>query len=181
MDNIRLLTLTDENRDLFVKTLEIELIKAFGVNSVADLPENYSDRERWSLIRMIREKRIDSYQLIYVNDQFWSGSGGLVRQFNGPLVYQGGFRAFADAKSINVGIGCKSYSHEYNTKFQIERAKELGCVSLVLSFNDSNKRLFEVTQRYHLKKVFGKNAFIATDTPVLFNGVEQWLLTMSLK
>lgn len=180
MDNIRLLNFKD-NVDSFYHILRLELLKVFNVTDVQSLPENYGIAKEWSLLRMIIDNKLDSYQMIYVNDEFWSGSGGIIRDYNNALVYQAGFRAFADAKSLYAGIGCKSYSHEYNTKLQIERAKELGCESLVLSFNTENERLFEITHKYHLKKVFGKDVFIASQEPAMFNGVPQWLLTMYLK
>jgi hypothetical protein len=180
MDNIRLVNFKDD-RESFYHVLRLELLKVFNVADVQSLPENYGISKEWSLLRMIIDNQLDSYQLIYENNKFWSGSGGILRDFDGSRIYQAGFRAFADAKSLYAGIGCKSYSHEYNTKLQIERAKELGCESLVLSFNIENERLFEITYKYHLKKVFGKDIFVASQEPVMFNGVPQWLLTMSLK
>lgn len=181
MDNIRLLRLENSNKELFSNTLKEELFKIFNVSDIKDLPENYNNSTPWSLLKMIDENLLDSYQLIYIDNQFWVGSGGIVREFNNEKVYQAGFRAFSNTRSISTGIGSRSYSHEYNTKYQIERAKILGCSSVILSFNEHNKRLFEITDKFHLKKIFGKDIFTASQEPIIFNGVPQWLLTMSLK
>jgi hypothetical protein len=180
MDNLKIYRLGTDNRREFIQQLETELCFTFGVN-IKDLPENYGYKQTWSLLNMIIAGTIDSYQLIYVNDKFWSGSGGMLREFNLSRIYQAAFRAFANAKAINTGLGCKSYSHEFNTRYQIERAKLLNCDSVIISFNKDKERLFTATGRYHLSKVFGKDAFIPSEAPVRFNGVEQWLLTMSLK
>jgi hypothetical protein len=181
MAEIKLLTLGDDNREFFYGVLKTELFNIFDVTSIEDLPENYGESEKWSLLNMITNDEIDSYQLIYVDGQFWSGSGGMIREVNNGRVYQGGCRAFSKTRSVNPGIGSKSYTHEYNTLYQLNRAKELQCDSFVLTFNIYNKKLFDITRKFHLAKVFGKDKFIASDDVVVFNGVEQWILAMLLR
>jgi len=90
------------------------------------------------------------------------------------------FRGFSCAKSINKGLGVKTPTFEYCLGHQIERAKLNKCSSIVLSFNDYNKRLFEITKNYTLPKTFKPGLWIASDKPIMFNGVEQWMLTMNL-
>lgn len=178
--NIRLANLENFSKKEFLQLLEKELINCFNT-AINNLPENYGLQKPWSLLNLIDSNLIDSYQLIYVNDRFWAGSGGIVRECLGESIYQGGFRGFATSKKISNGIGSYSLTHEYNTKQQIERAKYLNCTKFILSFNDHNEKLYKIHRDYHLPKIFGKNVFEDSIEQVKFNGVNQWLLTMSLK
>jgi hypothetical protein len=175
MDKIFLLNLEKTSKTTFLSILKDELNLKFNNN----IDDNYSDTKPWSLLNLIHDDKIDCYQLIYVNNIFWSGSGGMIRMYNDKQIYQAGLRAFSNAHV--KGLGIKSYSHEYSTKYQIERAKKAKCHEVVLSFNLHNERLFKITRDYHLPKIFGKEVWKAGNEPVIFNGVEQWLLTMSLE
>lgn len=177
MDNISLLNLEDTDKIKFLSILTNELNLKFNNN----IDENYSNKLPWSLLNLIQEDKIDCYQLIYVNNFLWAGSGGMIRFFNNKKVYQAGFRGFSNAGLYNKSIGIKSYSHEYNTKYQINRAKKAECQEIILSFNLHNERLFKVARDYHLPKVFGRDVWKANNEPIIFNEVPQWLLTMSLE
>ncbi len=171
-----MITLSKENKDKFVDMLKRALIDKFG----EEIPENYNYTHPWSLLSLLRDDAIDTYQLLYVNEKFWTATGGIVREFNGNKVYQAVFRGFSDADNRHKGLGVKSYTHLHNTKYQIERAKELGCHSVIISFNDYNYKLFELTKKYMLPKALPEHTFTASSKPIMFNGVEQWLLTLEL-
>jgi hypothetical protein len=179
MDKIDMLSLTEENKYFFLNQLKKELSSRFGT-VIEDLPELYGYEKPWSLLSLIESGSIDTYQLLYVNDKIWTGSGGMIRELNGEKVYQAGFRGFSCASNTNLGLGIKTFLHDNSTKFQIERAKMNGCKSVILSFNDYNEKLFKITQRYILPKSFPKDTFIPSTEPVMFNGVAQWLLIMKL-
>jgi len=171
-----MLILTDENKGEFTDKLKQALNLRFG----NELPENYGYLYPWSLLSLIRDDAIDTYQLLYVNDKFWTGAGGIVREFNNEKVYQAGFRVFSYSDPRHKGLGVKPYNHKYCTTYQIERAKLNGCSKLILSFNDYNYQLFQVNIKYLLPKAFPDYKFVASSKPILFNGVEQWLLTLNL-
>jgi len=177
METVRMIVLTTENKSEFIEKLKQALHEKFG----DELPENYGTLHPWSLISLIESDTIDSYQLLYINDKFWMASGGMIREFNGEKVYQAGFRAFKSASNNSKGLSFKTFIHDNNTKFQIERAKQQGCKSVILSFNDYNERLFRLTYQYILPKVFPKDTFVPSDTLIPFNGVPQWILTMKLE
>lgn len=176
MDNITLETLSLDNKKDFLINLKKALQECFGT----EVPENYSNVYPWSLQSLIENDNIDTYQLLYMNGKFWTGTGGMVREFDGEKVYQAAFRGFSCAKLSNKGLGIKTPTFVYCLNHQIERAKINNCVSVVLSFNDYNKRLFEVTKNYTLPKTFAIGVWEASDKPVPFNGVDQWLLTMRI-
>jgi hypothetical protein len=175
MDRFFFLNLERVNKVRFLSILKDELKLKFN----DQIDDNYSAVHPWSLLNLIQADKIDCYQLIYVNNILWSGSGGIIRTNGDKKIYQAGFRAFSNAAV--KGLGVKSYSHEYNTKYQVDRAKKENCNEVVLSFNLNNEKLFRITRDYHLPKVFGKDVWKANDAPIIFNGVEQWLLTMSLE
>lgn len=176
MDNITLLTLTSDNKQQFLPKLLEALYECFG----DEIPENYSNVKTWSLLSLIENDEIDTYQLLYMNDKIWTGTGGMIREFNGEKVYQAAFRGFSCARLNNKGLGVKTPTFVHCLNHQIERAKLNKCTSVVLSFNDYNKRLFEVTKNYTLPKTFTPDIWEASDKPIWFNGAEQWLLTMRL-
>ena len=177
MDRIFLLNLEKIDKTKFLSILKDEIELTFK----GKVEENYTDKREWSLIPLIEKNKIDSYQLIYINDQFWSGSGGMIREWRDKKIYQAGFRGFSNMSSFKRGLGSQSYTHKYNTTYQVKRAKESGCDEIILSFNLHNEKLFRVTRDYHLPKVFGKDVWQDGIEPVEFNGVLQWLLMMSLK
>lgn len=176
MEKIKLVTLSSENKNEFLEELKAALYTKFG----DDIPENYGHAHDWSLMNLILSDEIDTYQLLFVDDKFWTGTGGIVRNFNDAKVYQAAFRGFSMAGKINTGLGVKTPTFVHCLGYQIERARINNCSSVVLSFNDHNKRLFEVTRKYTLPKSFPAGVWLASDKPVLFNGVDQWLITMKL-
>lgn len=186
-DRIEVITLNQQNKKGFITKLRTELYSKFDVKCDEDLHENYSNDKSWSLLKMINENRIDTYQLVYINDKFWGASGGVVREYEAGLkTYQAGFRTFTQAQTIHTGLGMKPYITALCVRHHIERAKATDCDKVVLSFNEHNKRLFDLVCKYHHKRaLLGVNElmknFIPSSQPVLFNGVMQWLLEMNLK
>ena len=176
MDKVVMTTLTKENKSEFSDMLKLALIDKFGDN----IPENYGTSRPWSLLSLVRDDALDTYQILYVNDKFWTATGGIVREFRGNKVYQAVFRGFSNADKRHKGLGIKSYTHIHNTKFQIERAKALGCYSVIISFNDYNYKLFDLTKKYMLPRALPEYTFTASTEPIMFNGVQQWLLTLEL-
>lgn len=180
MDKITLINLENTDYQVFLETLKRELKSVLG----DDLPENYGDKVDWGLIKLVEDNLIDSYQLIYVNDMFWAGSGGIIRYIDDQIIYQAGFRTFSnsnmDMRLFKSHIGCKSYGHKYNTKYQMERARMLGCHKMIISFNEHNTRLFKITRDYHLPKAFKDRPFKASEEMIVFNNVPQWLITFEL-
>jgi hypothetical protein len=175
-DNIYLLTLSKKNRNDFLDKLTSALHERFGDN----IPENYGDSHNWSLLKLIKRNRIDTYQLLYINDKIWTGTGGIIRRLNSKKVYQAAFRGFSCAGLTNKGLGIKTPTFIYCLDHQIERAKFNKCDSIILSFNEENKRLFEVTKNYTLPKTFKPGEWKASEKPILFNDTKQWMLTMKL-
>lgn len=163
-----------ENKSDFIQLLVSALEHKFD----REIPENYGDAQPWSLINLIQHDRLDHYQLIYLDGLISCGSGGIVRSHDNKKIYQAAFRGFSCQDSRHVGLGLTSYLHTINTKHQIERAKYLECDSVVLSFNEYNVRLFEVTKKHILPKALPQYKFTFNDQPILFNGVLQWLLTL---
>lgn len=177
--SIKLISTVETPIEFFMPIIEDELAKIFRCD-INNLPENYGRKTNWSLLNLIELNQLDMYQLIYVDDKFWVGSGGIIRNFQDESIYQGGFRGFSSTRSASSGMGSYSYVHKFNTTQQIERAKYYGCKKFILSFNTHNERLYKITRDYHLPKVFGKNAFVDSHDQIEFNGVNQWLLTMYL-
>lgn len=176
MENVSLLTLTRENKESFIETLSEALILKFG-NTI---PVNYGESVEWGLIKLIKDDVIDTYQLLFLNDKFWTGTGGIVRDYNGEKVYQAAFRGFSCAGMQNTGLGVKTPTFDYCLSHQIDRARVNQCSKIILSFNTHNKRLYNITKNYTLPKTFDMGIWQESDSPVIFNGVEQWLLTMNL-
>lgn len=181
MDNIFLLNMEKVYKNSFIEIVREKLEMKFG----NDIEINYSDQVDWGLLRMLQDNKLDSYQLIYVNYKFWSGSGGIIREFNGKKIYQAGFRGFYisthNSEPLNRGLGHRSLTHEYNTRYQILRAKKNRCQEIIMSFNEHNEKLFKITRDYHLPKVFGSGVWKTNNELQLFNGVPQWLISMTLK
>lgn len=181
MEKINVLKLTSDNKIEFTEKLILGLTEYFNTD-VDSLPDNYGYKFSWSLLSLIRDCTIDTYALVYVNDRLWGGSGGIVRYIDGKKIYQGGFRWFSNAEKIVKGLGCmKPHIHKYTMTEQFARAKELNCEEYILSFNSYNKRLFDISRKYHLRKTFPNTVFVPSTGMVMFNGVEQYLLTVDLK
>jgi len=170
-----MLSLTKENKEEFTAKLKKALYDKFG----EDLPDNYGYRYPWSLLSLVRDDILDTYQILYVNNTFWSATGGLVRDFNGDKIYHAGFRGFSHAEPRHKGLGVKVHSQRFFS-FQFDRAKKLNCQKVIISFNENNYKLFVVTQRYLLPRGFPNYDFIASSETVVFNGVKQWLITLNL-
>lgn len=180
MDKIDILSLTDENKYFFVDVLKKELCDRFGT-SVEELPELYGYSKDWSLLNLIENGSIDAYQLLYVNDKIWTGSGGMIREFQGEKVYQSGFRAFSVQEHRHTGLGVNAYMHENSSTLQIDRAKKTGCTKVIWSFDPHNYRLFKVNCKYLIPKAFPNYKFIIHDEPVEFNYSTQHLIILDLK
>lgn len=185
-ESVEILTLSPENKIEFIKNLTAVLFQKFEVSDVSDLPENYSNAKPWSLLRMLAEDALDIYQILFVNGQVWGACGGILRADGDRVIYQAGFRTISVShKFVRKGLGTTPYLNRYCISQQIQRAKDMGCSKVIISFNDHNRRLFDLVQKYHNKKKFKDNdkimsGFVATDKPVMFNGVPQWLLEMNL-
>lgn len=186
-DQVELLTLSNDNKPAFLKSLREELYRKFGTDNDESLPENYANSKPWSLLSMIENNLLDTYQLVYVEKVFWGASGGIVRPTPEDIkIYQAGFRTFTHALPIYKGLGMKPYVTALCIRHQIERARELDCDKIVLSFNSQNRRLFELVSKYHHQRSFLGVAelmrdFVPRSEPMMFNGVLQWLLEMTLK
>jgi len=181
MDVIDVLVLSAENKAEFTQKLTAGLTAYFDAD-VDNLPENYGYMHPWSLLSLLRDDKLDTYALVYVDGKIWGGSGGIVRHIDNKKIYQGGFRWFSNAEKIVKGLGCmKAYIHTHTMTEQFRRANEQGCKQYILSFNDYNQRLFEISRKYHLRKAFPDTVFVPSDGPVMFNGVLQQLLTVELK
>lgn len=179
MDKIDMLTLTAENKEWFLEQLTKELCDKFET-TVNNLPELYGYTFTWSLLSLIQSDAIDTYQLLYINDKIWTGSGGMIREFNGDKVYQSALRAFSVQESRHTGLGVNAYMHQYSSTYQIERARMHGCTSVIWSFNDYNSRLFEVNRRYLIPKAFPNYKFTSTTEMVQFNNTPQYLIILNL-
>lgn len=175
MDNIKLVHYLDSDRETFIRIVESALRDVWGEN----LHENYSRDNHWGLLTLLDHGKLDSYTLLYVNDVLLGGSGGRIRNWQNNTVYQAGFRGFSRGLLKN-SLGATHYMYSHNLAYQISRAKENKCNSIVLSFNSYNERLYRVVKDYHLPKVYGKNAWKDYEKPLIFNGVEQWILQMFL-
>lgn len=175
-DNINVLTLSAENKEHFTDMLQQALIFKFG----DDIPENYSYSKPWGLLSLIKNDELDTYQLLYMYDKIWTGSGGIVRDYEGKKIYQAMFRGFSCAGASNAGLGIKTPTFVYCLEHQINRARINKCESVILSFNIHNERLYKVTRDYTLPKTFSLETWDSNSEPVMFNGVLQWLLTMKL-
>jgi hypothetical protein len=179
MVNITILTLTPDNKSLFIDTLTAALTDKFGI-TVENLEDNYGYKYPWSLLSLIESNSIDTYQILYYNDLVWCASGGIIREHNNSRVYQIGFRGFSNHDSRHNGLGVKPLGTETLIKHQVERARLNNCDLAIMSFNEHNSKLFAVFKNYLMPRVFGKDSFVSSQTPVLFNGVPQWTLTLKL-
>jgi hypothetical protein len=180
---IEIITLDYRNKQEYIKRLVEELCTRFNC-PVEELPDNYGYKYEWSLLSLIKNELLDTYNILYYNNQFWSGSGGIIRIHNNKKYYQCLFRLFSNATNLNNGLGMSSHTFKYSLPLQVERAKILECDYAVITFNHKPghySKLKKIVRDYHLPKVFGKNAFVDNTFTEIFNGVEQWLLTMSLK
>ena len=73
MDKIDTLTLSTENKTEFIDKLTGGLLEFFETDSVDNFHENYGYQLPWSLLSLIRDDKIDTYTLVYVNGRIWGG------------------------------------------------------------------------------------------------------------
>ena len=179
MDKIDMLTLTEENKEFFVEQLKKELCERFSCK-VEELPELYGYTQPWSLLSLIESGEIDTYQLLYVNDNIWTGSGGIVREYGGERIYQSGFRAFSVQQYRHTGLGVNAYMHQYSSTYQISRAKMHDCSSVIWSFDPHNYKLYKINCKYLIPKAFPNYKFTFCDDPVEFNYSPQHLIILDL-
>lgn len=172
MDRVKVLTLSKENKEYFTTELLAALHEKFG----DEIPENYGYDKPWSLMSLIESDMIDTYRLVYVNDVIWSGSGGMIREFQGEKVYQAGFRTFSAVETKYHGLGAKTHTHDHSLKYQYDRAKLNNCTKFIFSYNDYNIRLFKVMARYTLPRAFGDKKIEVIDKLTEFNGTPQYLI-----
>lgn len=179
-NNLFISTLSDLNKEVFLKDLENSLCDQFNISDKNDLPENYGFSKEWGLLNLIKSGKIDTYQLLYINKKAVSGAGGAVRLHQNQLIYQGLFRGFSLIITKNKALCSDSVTIKNMLPYQIERAKQNGCKKLIISYDKHNYRLFTV-HKYFLKKNMPNLIFTESKTPQLFNGVEQWLITYMLE
>lgn len=183
---VEILILSDQNKDKIKNILCEQLLMKYKVKNISELPENYSNLLPWSLFRLIEDNSLDIYQLLFINKKFWGSSGGIIRTIDNQKIYQAGFRTIsASHRNVRRGLGTTPYLNRFCISEQIKRAKLAKCSKVVISFNEHNYRLFRLVQAYHNKRKFERNDeimenFKPTETPVMFNGVLQWLLEMNL-
>ena len=175
-----MLSLTGENKYFFVDKLKEELCSRFET-TIAELPELYGYEKPWSLLSLVESNSIDTYQLLYVNNKIWTGSGGMIREFQGEKIYQSGFRAFSVQEHRHTGLGVNAYMHQHSSTYQISRAKMLGCTSVIWSFDPHNYRLFQVNYKYLIPKAFPNFKFMVHEELVEFNNSPQHLIILNLK
>ena len=174
-----MLSLTEENKYFFLDQLKNELCNRFET-TVEELPELYGYAKSWSLLSLVESNNIDTYQLLYVNDKIWTGSGGMIREFQGEKIYQSGFRAFSVQEHRHTGLGVNAYMHQYSSTYQITRAKQFGCTSVIWSFDPHNYRLFQVNWKYLIPKAFPNFKFTIHEELVEFNNSPQHLIILDL-
>lgn len=177
---IEVIRYSNGRQQQFTELLIGSLTRVFGCK-VDELPENYNKECPWGLLRLLDTKQVADYYLILVDGQVWAGVGGMIRQFEGQQIYQAAFRGFSCARYINTGLGMKSLVHKYVTGTQIDQARSMGCESLIISFNEHNKRLFEITHKYIMPRALPQIEWAISDSSVIFNGVPQWLMAHKLQ
>jgi hypothetical protein len=185
MTDIRVVSLLDTPVDEFLAELRPHLYRKFNATSDAELHENYSASTPWSLLQMIESGNIDTYQMVYIDGEFWGSSGG--RLLTKDNIYQAGFRAISMTHEIQYsGLGTLPYMNAICTKHQIERARLLEANQVWLSFNQHNTKLFELFNKYHTKRKFMgvdelMKDFVPQEKPIMFNNTLQWVTIMDLK
>jgi hypothetical protein len=179
-DNVVISTLSDSNKEKFLKDLENSLFEQFNITDKNELPENYGCSKDWGLLSLIKYDKLDTYQLLYINGKPESGCGGILREYDGQLVYQGLFRGFSLIITKNKALCNSSVTIKHMLPYQIEKAKQHGCKKLIISYNIYNYRLF-LAHKYFIKRNMPNLNFVTSETPQVFNGVEQWLITCPLE
>lgn len=167
--------LSESNRNEFIALVEQSLTKLFNCDK-DQLPENYSQSWRWGLLNLLTTDIMSDYYLLLQNGQVWAGAGGIVRFFNEEKIYQAGFRGFSCAKFMHSGLGMKSLLHHWITREQISYARSLNCTALIISFNEHNRRLFEITHKYIMPRSLPEIKWEVAKNLTDFNRVPQWLM-----
>lgn len=184
MSNIKCISFipNEEEPSDFSNMLIAGLLESFKCNEVSQLPDNYGDKFEWSLLNLIRNKKLDIYTILYVDDIFWSGSGGKIIEDN---VYQGAIRTFTNSSFKNLGLTKPAYNLNYAVVEQVKRAKKLNSPKIILSFNNYNVKLFKVMQKFLLNTTVNKVdpllfGFKPLPNMVIINNTPQWVLEMKL-
>lgn len=164
----------------FKNLLNKELLKSFSVTKIEDLPENYGNSKDWSLLNMLG--KLDSYTLLYVDNNFWSGSGGRILKDNS---YQACVRMFTNFNNLSEGLTRPPHTMNYSLPYQIERAKLAGCFRIIMTFNEYRYELFKAMTRYVISEKRNKvlnvvQKFKPLESTEIINGVNQWVLELKL-
>jgi hypothetical protein len=179
MDNLRIVTLSSNNKRDFLTELENALCAKFNTDR-ENLPDNYGDKVKWGLLATIQNHEIDTYQLIYNKNKIWTGSGGIIRFINNDKVYQGLFRGFANIDlATRKGLIGSSPTFRYMVPHQIDRAKRNDCSKVIFSYNGYNHKLF-MAHKYLISKELPHLNFTSSPEPIMFNNVPQWILELIL-
>ena len=177
---IKIDRLSQCDRGEFVKKLEFILVDKFNC-LIEELPKNYGRSWYWGLLSLIENDVIDDYYLLYYNDKIWAASGGIIRNYKNELIYQAAFRGFSCASIQYRGIGMKSLLHKHVTSEQIIDAKKKQCDKVIISFNIHNSKLFHVTHKYIMPRALPGVAWTISDSPTIFNKVEQFLMVHDIR
>ena len=166
--------------DQNLEKLHKALLKSFSVSRLEDLPENYGNSKNWSLLNIL--DLLDSYTLLYVDDNFWSGSGGRILEDNS---YQACVRMFTNFNNLSEGLTRPAHTMNYTLPYQIERAKLAGCPRVVLTFNEYRFELFKAMSRYIISEKRNKvssmvKEFKPLSEPEIINNVNQWVTELKL-
>lgn len=177
---IKLEKFSESDPQEFIQKLTDILLKKFncGIN---DLPQNYNNKWRWGLLYLLANRKLDDYYLLYHCDQIWAGAGGRVRYFNEEKIYQAAFRGFSFANEHYKSLGMKNLFHRYITAEQINRAKICQCKKVIISYNEENKKLFEISHKYIIPRSLPNYIWTASTEPTLFNNINQWLITHEIQ
>lgn len=168
------------NYDNINDLLRAELLKSFSVSRIEDLPENYGNSKNWSLLNIIND--LDSYTLLYVDNNFWSGSGGRILSDNS---YQACVRMFTNLSNLSEGLSRPAHTMNYSLPYQIDRARLAGCSRVIMTFNEHRYELFKAMshniiseKRNNILKIVKE--FKASPHTEIINGVNQWILELKL-
>lgn len=157
-----------------------ELLKSFSVSNIEDLPENYGNSKSWSLLSML--DILDSYTLLYIDNIFWSGSGGRVLEDNS---YQACVRMFTNFNNLSEGLSRPAHTMNYSLPYQINRARLKGCSRVIMTFNEHRYELFNAMSRYIISDKRNKvleivKEFRPLSKTEIVNGISQWVLELKL-
>lgn len=166
---------SESNSSEFINNLSEILAKKFNCE-VQDLPDNYNKKCQWGLLYLLENGSLDDYYLMFRQGRIWAGIGGIIRFYDNQKIYQAAFRGFSCASEQYKSLGMKTLVHKYITAEQIEIARKKSCDKVIMSFNEHNHRLFEITHRYIMPRACPEIKWEISEQPVIFNHVPQWLM-----